>query len=197
MRWQSHVDQLLYAGETVIQKAAGHEAEIVVTSHRVLVFTPDLDGENIRVIHRPNVTGVSKTASGTNRWLGAGAKWLVLGVSLTIAGSVLDLEGVLGSVSTEGTASQVGVGWIGGVFSLFNTVFALLDDALFFGGILSIMAALGLFLWYLRSRAELVTIEVAGRSDVELPAPGFGSDSIESLQAALDPTVAVDSKPSS
>ncbi len=197
MRWQSHVDQLLYAGETVIQDTAGREAGIVVTSHRLLVFTPDLNGENVRSFHRPNVTGVSKVASGTGRWLTAGAKWLVLGFALTIAGALLDLDGILGSVSTEGSASQVGVGWIGGLFSLFNTAFTLLDDVLFFGGILAIMAALGLFLWYLRSRAEHLTIEIAGSSDVELPAAGLDDDSVGALQEAISPTVAVDSNQSS
>ncbi|MFP4529713.1 MAG: hypothetical protein ACLFNC_00325 [Halodesulfurarchaeum sp.] len=197
MSWQSHVDQLLFAGESVLAKVAGHEAALVVTSHRVLVFTPNVEGPNVRTFHRPNVTGLSKHASGTGRWLGAGAKWLVLGVALTIAGALLDLEGVIGDVSTEGAASQTGVGWIGEMFGLFQTLFALLDDVLFFGGLLAVFVGVGLVLWYMRSRAAVVTVELAGRSDVELPAAGFSESDIGKLEDAIDPTVAVDSKPSS
>ncbi|MDZ7849906.1 MAG: hypothetical protein U5K70_03520 [Halodesulfurarchaeum sp.] len=197
MSWQSDVDQLLYAGETVLAKVAGHEAAIAVTSHRVLVFTPGVEGPNVQTFHRPNVTGLSKRASGSGRWLRAGAKWLVLGVALTIVGSLIDLEGVLGNVSTEGTAGEVDVGWIGGLFDLFSTVFALLDDVLLLGGILSSIAGLVFVAGYLKSRASVVTIEVAGEGDVDLPAAGFSDSDVGKLADAIDPTVAVDSKPSS
>jgi hypothetical protein len=197
MSWQSHADQLLFGGETVLARVSGLEAAVVVTSHRVLVFTPKSDGSNVRTFHRPNVTGLTKDASGTERWLGAGAKWLVLGVALTIVGSLLDLEGMLGNVSTEGTASEVGVGWIGGMFGLFSTAFALLDDVLLLGGVLSIFAGVGLLAWYLKSRASVVRIEVAGGRDVEIPAAGFGDADVGKLQDAIDPAVAGDSKPSS
>ena len=197
MSWQSHADQLLYEGESVLAKVAGREAAIIVTSHRVLVLTPETDGPNVRTFHRPNVTGMTKDASGTDRWLGAGAKWLVLGIALTIVGSLLDLEGVLGNVSTQGTASEVGVGWIGGMFGLFSTAFALLDDVLLLGGVLSIFAGVFLVAWYFKSRASVVTIEVAGDANVELPAAGFGDADLGKLQDAIDPSVAGDSKPSS
>ena len=196
MRVRSSLDQLLYDGETVLEEAAGREAGVVLTSHRLLVFTPESAGPNLQTFHRPNVTGLTTGQRGHSRWLVAGAKWLGFGVLLTIVGAILDLDGVLEPVSTDGTTGTVGVGWIGDLFGLFNTAFRLLDDVLFFGGILAVLGGIALLGWYWQTRGELITIELAGSDDVDLPAPGFDADSIRSLQSAIGPPVADDSKPS-
>ncbi len=187
MSWQSHVDQLLYEGEDVLADTQGREAGVVVTSHRVLVFTPKIEGPNLRAVERPNVTGVSKRASGDTRWLTAGAKWLATGLALAIVGLLLDLDGIIGEVSTDGTAGQVGVGWVTELFGVFNTVFSLLDDLLLFGGLLSMVAGLGLFGWYWQTRADVLEIGIAGGADIEIPGVGFRSAAIDTLQDAIEP----------
>ena len=195
MGWQAHLDQLLYDGEQVIETGAGHSAGLVVTSHRLLVFTPDGEGKNYQVLQRPNVLGIKSEERGPDKWLRASMKWAVVGVAMAIGGLVLDLEGVMGSTSTAGT-DAVGVGWIGGVFSLFQTVFALLDEVLLGVGLLGIGIAISLFGWYWANRAETVTVEVAGEADLELPAAGLSSEAIRGLREAINPPVAGDSNPS-
>lgn len=191
MSWQSHVDQLLYEGEQVLADTQGREAGVVVTSHRLLVFTPHTDGPNLRTVERPNVTAVTKRSSGDARWLTAGAKWFVTGLTLAIVGLLLDLDGVIGEVSTDGTAGQVGVGWVTELFSVFNTVFSLLDDLLLVGGLVSLVAGLALFGWYWQTRADVLEIGLAGRSDIEIPGLGFRSAAIEELQDAVEPAIDV------
>lgn len=195
MGWQTHLDQLLYEGERVIETASGHSVGLVVTSHRLLVFTPELEGKNFQVLQRPNVTGINSEERGPAKWLSASMKWAIGGVAMAIGGLVLDLEGVMGSTSTAG-ADAVGVGWIGGVFSLFQTAFSLLDDVLLFAGLLGIGLSLALFGWYWANRAETMTVEVAGREDLELPAAGLTTGAIRGLGDAIDPPVAGDSNPS-
>ena len=46
--WKSRVDDLLYDGETARETVDVGTSRVVVTSHRVLAFTPDADGENFR-----------------------------------------------------------------------------------------------------------------------------------------------------
>ncbi|MBS3761656.1 hypothetical protein [Halodesulfurarchaeum sp.] len=193
---QSHVDQLLYDGETVLADSRGRKAGVVVTSHRLLVFTPETDGKNLHTLNRPNVTGLTKDERGEAGWLSPAAKWLGFGIVLTIVGALLDLDGVLGSVSTDGTTGAVGVGWIGDLFGLFNMAFGLLDDLLFFGGLLSVIAGIALLGWYWQSRSELLTVQIAGSDDLDVSAVGFGAESVRALQTAIDPRVADDSKPS-
>lgn len=194
--WQAHVDQLCYGGEQVIEHVRGRSAGVAVTSHRVLVFTPEREGPNLRTVERPNATGLSKGAAGEGWRLLAGAKWLLVGVALAVAGLLLDFEGVLGEVAVDQGAGQVGVGWISNLFSLFGAVFALLDDVLLFGGLTALLVGLGLLGWYWQSRAETLSIAIAGRPDLELSGDGFSADGVERLQQAIDPPVTDDSKPS-
>lgn len=194
--WQAHVDQLCYAGERVIENVRGQSAGVAVTSHRVLVFTPESEGPNLQTVERPNATGLSAGAAGDEEWFLAGAKWLIVGVALSVAGLLLDFEGLLGDVAVGETAGQVGVSWIGGLFSLFSTALSLLDDLLLLGGAAAVLGGLALVGWYWQSRTETVTLTVAGGPDIEVPGVGVSADGVSRLQRAIEPPVADDSKPS-
>ena len=192
MQWEDRASELLYAGETLQQATAWRSVGLAVTSHRVLAFTPDRDGPNLRIYQRPNVTGFEKQQVGPAGWLAAGAKWLVLGVALAVAGAVLDLEGTLGSVPESGA---VGVEWIGGVFGLFRTAFALLDDVLLLAGLVGIVAGIGLVGWYFFRREAVLRLSIAGDGDLDLPAAGLRPEKRQALEAVLGPG-ADDSNPS-
>ncbi|MFC6728528.1 hypothetical protein ACFQDG_07745, partial [Natronoarchaeum mannanilyticum] len=62
--WRGRVDELLYAGESIEERVEIGDAEVVVTTHRVLALTPSGDGERYRAIDRPNVLGASIDADG-------------------------------------------------------------------------------------------------------------------------------------
>ena len=56
--WAGSVDDLLFDGERVRRSVSLGDNRVVVTSHRLLAFTPGRSGENYRQVDVPNVTDV-------------------------------------------------------------------------------------------------------------------------------------------
>ena len=185
--WESRVDQLLYEGEEVRRQVGGESVGVVVTSHRVLAFTPETEGPNFRAVDRPNVTDVGRRTAGETRWLVNGVKWLVIGVFLLAGGALFDFEGLLGDVDVSQGTGRIGLGGILGLFSLMRTVFALMDDAFLLGGAIAAAGGLVALGWYLQTRRTDITIAVAGEEDIHLPKAGLTDDDIEAIAAAVEP----------
>jgi len=188
-RWADRIQDLLYDGETVRETVAVEGARVVVTSHRVLAFTPDSDGANFRQVERPNVVGVSTGAEANGALLARGVRWAVIGLVLLGIGTVVDFGGIVGSVdlSTGGTA---GVG-IGGVL---GAVQGMLDLLRQLDAILQGLGALGALLGalvlggYLITRTPTLVVEVAGDDgDVHLPRPDDAGATSDRLEAAIFP----------
>lgn len=193
---QFQADHLLYDGERGIYRTSGREVGFIVTTHRLLVVTPKLDGKNLHVFQRPNVTGLSMDTSGDDSRLTAGAKWVVVGIALVVAGAILDFDGLVGDVSTGSGTGEMDLSWVGGLFSLLTTALSLFDDVLMVVGLLAFIAGIGLVGWYWRTRSETITVSVAGQQPLEVPSAGFRSDDITELNEAIDPSVADDSNSS-
>jgi len=124
-RWQARVDDLLFEGEAVRESLDVGSSRVVVTSHRVLVFTPDLDGENFRKADRPNVTGVDTGALGKSSFLRRGLSIGVVGLVLLVAGLVFDPSSLFSDDMdvNSGAASEVG---FGGIVEMTQSLFSLL-----------------------------------------------------------------------
>ncbi|MBV0925427.1 hypothetical protein KTS45_14565 [Halomicroarcula limicola] len=188
MDWGARVGSLLYDGETVEERVSLGESGVVVTSHRVLVFTPDRAGPNFRQVDRPNVDGVGRRTSGESRFLEGGLKALVAGVALVVAGQLVSLDSLARGVSLDSGSAATAPG-LGGMMSTLQTLLSLvarLDDLMvLFGGLALVLSAvaLGVYAW---SRERLLVVEVAGGDDVELPASG-DDVAIERLRTALLP----------
>ncbi|MBX0295727.1 hypothetical protein [Haloarcula nitratireducens] len=188
MDWGAGAERLLYDGETVEERVSLGESGVVVTSHRVLVFTPEREGPNFRQVDRPNVDGVGRRTSGEGRLLEGGLKALVAGVALVGAGQLVSLDSLASGVSLEGgsAATAPGLGGMMGTLQTMLSLVARLDDLMvLFGGLALALSAvaLGVYAW---SREQLLIIEVAGGDDVELPAPADGG-AIDRLRGALLP----------
>lgn len=174
------VDELLYDGETVRNEVGLGDNRLVVTSHRVLAFTPDREGPNYRAVERPNVEGVSLTTDGETDHLEGGVKALVAGLALVAAGYTVDLDGLVSGVSLSGSAATgaAGLGRMMGMLQTMLGLLARLDDLLrLFGGLALLLAVVVLGV-YLRSRERVLVVEVAGDDDVHLPAPESGGDAV-------------------
>jgi len=98
--WRGRVDELLYAGESIEERIGVGDAEVVVTTHRVLALTPSGDGERYRAIDRPNVLSASIDAGGDRaHLLTAGKAGLVaallfaLAAAVDLGGAALDVAG--------------------------------------------------------------------------------------------------------
>jgi hypothetical protein len=188
MDWVERADALLYDGETVEREVRVGEGGVVVTTHRVLAFTPDRDGANYRAVDRPNVEGVGVTTTGEGAFLEQGVKALVAGVVLVGAGQVISLDGIVAGISIGGgqAASAVGIGGLLGMVQTLLTLLAQLDDIMrLFGGLALALAAvvLGVYAW---SRERVLVVDVAGDDDVVLSAPDDEAV-VEQLEAAVRP----------
>jgi len=189
MDWVERANDLLYDGESVEAQVRVDSGGVVVTSHRVLAFTPDREGANYRAVDRPNVDGVTTTASGEFQFLQQAVKAIVVGIALVVAGMTVSLDGLVSGISLDsggGAASAVGLGQMMGLLQTMLTLMARLDDLLRIFGALALVfgvVVLGVYLW---SRERLLVISVAGDDDIELTAPE-DEDVLNRLEAALLP----------
>jgi len=191
MDWVARAESLLYDGEVIEADVRLDRGGVVVTSHRVLVFTPDREGSNYRQVDRPNVEGVDVTTSGDWSFLQLGTKALVVGVVLVAAGMTVSLDSLVSDVSLDGggAASAAGIGGMLGMLQTMLTLMAQLDDLMrLFGGLSLAFAAvvLSVYLW---SRDRLLVVRVAGDDNIELTAPDDESV-VERIEAAIVPSAA-------
>lgn len=187
--WSDRVEDLLYEGETIEGDYTVDTAAVYVTSHRVLAFTPEIDGENFHQMDRPNVEGVSLSSGGETRFGRMGARAALYGALMIVVGYFLPIDSVLGDFSMPDSASQLG---IGGVFGLMQTMLDFmrsLDDLLqTFGALLLLFALvpIGVYLW---SRERNLVIESAGEEgSIRLPAPDVEEKALAGeLESAILP----------
>lgn len=178
-RWFARVDGLLYDGEAVETRVDVGEGGVVVTSHRVLAFTPEGEGSNFEYVDRPNVSGVERTARGQFRFAAGAVKAILVGAVLLAAGQLVSLDDMIGSIDLTG-AGGMGLGGFLGVMGTLLNVLVMLDEILTVLGALALLLGaflLGVYAW---TRTDLLVIEVAGGDDVEFPVDEEGERTGES-----------------
>jgi len=187
-RWSERVEELLYDGETVDEQVEVGTAAVVVTSHRVLVFTPKGDGPNFQQVDRPNVTGVSLQAGGDAKFLRQAARAALYGLILIVTGVLLPLDDVLSGVGLPSSTGQLGIGGIMGMFQQMLSLLRNLDDFMRLVGALLLLFAIvpmGVYLW---TRERTLEISVAGDEAIRIPAPETEREAIaERLEMAILP----------
>jgi hypothetical protein len=191
-RWKSRVDDLLYDGESVRETVDMGSSRVVVTSHRVLAFTPDADGENFRQADRPNVETVETGSSTDDRLLRYGARLGVVGGVLVGTGFFVDFGSIFGDVEfdTE-SAGRVGAGGLIGTAQTLIDILKQLDFLLLVFGLLSLLLMAVLVGVYLFRRDPTLVITVAGdEADIPLPRSGDATEVRRRLEAAIFPDAA-------
>jgi len=182
--WRGRVDDLLYAGEEVIARVGRGPDEVVVTTHRVLAFTPERDGPNFDAVDRPNVSGVDFEASGRTWFVVQGLKALVVGALLVAAGLVVDLGGIFGDVSVDG-ANAVGAGGVLGMLDLLVTAMSLANEVLLgVGGLLVLLGVLAMVAYWVTRTTDLV-VAVTGDDDLRLDGDSFSDSDRGTIRTAL------------
>lgn len=187
-RWAGSVEDLLYEGESVRETIDLDGNRIVVTSHRVLTFMPEDDGENFRDVTLPNVADVEADADGYSGLLVRGLKAFGLGVVLAIAGQFVELDGLVSGASIDGsTAGQVGIGGMFGMLNSFLRLLGRLDELMTMAGALLVIFATLLVAGYVLTRDRVLRIEVAGdEPDVQVGAPDEDAEAaVADLEIAL------------
>lgn len=191
MRWQQRVDELLYDGETVDETVSVESSEVVVTSHRVLAFTPERDGENLQQADRPNVSGVEMGSEGGRRFLRWAIILAVFGVPSLVVGVIFDSESVFSrpdALDSEGADSLGGGSLVDIVRTMFD-VLAMLDTILLGIGVIGLLLAGALGVVYgVVERSPALIIRVAGdESNLHLPRPEVEGDYVAELERTVLP----------
>lgn len=188
--WRERAEELLYAGESIEGEVEIDDAHVLVTSHRVLAFTPEADGAIFQQADRPNVAGVSSGARAKSALLERGVRLGVIGGVLVVAGTVLDFGAILGDVDLTGgeAAGQVGMGGILGTLGTMLAMLRNLDQYMQSVGALCLLLAVALVGIYWHLREPTLLIEVEGDEDIQIPRPGSGTKAIaDRLERAIAP----------
>lgn len=161
--WTDSIDRLLHPGETVEEEVSVGDAQVAVTTQRVIVFTPYTEGENVRYVERPNVVGVEARNSGNRQLLGVGATVGLTGILLVVIGNTLNLSVPETLRNLEGGAVP-GAGLAESMVSTIEII-----DTLFLAlGVLLLANAAVITGYYFLRRKSTVAVAVAGGDDVEL-----------------------------
>lgn len=108
MDWQERVNELLFAGESVRERVAVGEGTILVTTHRLLAFTPERTDKQYWQVDLPNVREIEpafRTSRGLRRMA---TKTLTVGLVLLGAGLFVELP-MITPGSTGGAGTEIGV----------------------------------------------------------------------------------------
>lgn len=189
-RWQSQVEELLYDGESIIESIDIDSSRVVVTSHRIMVFTPELEGENFQQADRPNVTGVDTGSLGETNFLRRGISVGVVGIVLLATGLIFDPSSMFSEDIgvDEGTAQNIGAG---GILDATQSLFSLLlnlDSLLRVFGALALLLAtviLGVY-WYFRT-PTLVIRQAGDHDDIHVKRPENAAEMAQRLERAILP----------
>lgn len=186
--WRDRVEDLLFDGETIAERVDVGEAIVVVTSHRVLAFTPNLEGKNFREAKRPNVTDAAVRTTAESRFLSMGLRIGLYGIVLLAVGLVVDFGAIIGAVDLTGEGTgQLGIGNVLGMVQGMISLIGNLDDYMrIIGAALLALAVVpvGVYLW---SRERYLVLEVAGGPNIRVARPKDGSLALEQLREVIRP----------
>ena len=166
-RWAGSVEDLLFEGETVRKEVAVGEDRVVVTSHRLLAFTPTRDGENYRQIDLPNVVDVSAGHDGERTLLYQAGRALLYGAVLLAVGVFVDFGAFVPTdvFANAGATSRIGLGGVVGLVQRFLNLVASLDEFARIVGALVVLFAVFVLAVYLLTRDRAVVVHVAGDAE--------------------------------
>lgn len=184
--WSERAEQLLFDGETIDTEVAVGPATVVVTSHRLLAFTPQADGKDYRAVDRPNVRDVERRAVYGLDYRERAIKLGVVAAILLVVGVILDPESLLPKPDVSGAGSAAGFGDVLGIVDRMIGLFHALDALLIGVGVLLAVVAVALGALQLSTRSVVLAVDVAGEDPITLPKrvdPG----ELERLQAAIEP----------
>jgi|GEM_PF-1103477 len=183
--WAGSVEDLLYDGESIRERVElGERARVVVTTHRLLAFTPESDGENYRAVELPNVADVRAGHEGEGTLLRQGARLAVYGAVLLAVGVFVDFGSFVPTDAFAGAgAGQLGMGGLLSILQRFLSLIARIDEFARMIGSLLVLFAVFVVGVYLLTRDRVLEVVVAGDDDpIRVPADG---DTIDGAVADL------------
>jgi hypothetical protein len=188
------LSNMLFQGEEVEEEFTVEGARVAVTTHRVLVFTPDGDGRRFDHADRPNVLDANVETSGRGSYVEWGVKSGVYGGVLLGGGVLLKSSGILEQLNSAQPPADAPGANIARLLSFLPEALGTLTDVLVLGGVLLVLAATALVGLYVSSRDRELVIERAGRDPMRVP---VGGEEGERAARRLRTAVGTGSKPPS
>jgi len=185
------LSNMLFQGEEVEEELSVEGARIAVTTHRVLVFTPDGEGRRFDHADRPNVVDAAVETTGHTSYVSWGIRSGVYGAVLLGGGLLVQLSGILDRLGAATPPESAG---LGGLVGMLPDALAALTDAFLAGGVVLLLAAAALTGLYYRSRSRELVIERAGRDPMRVP---LRTEDGEQIARRLRSAVGTGSKPPS
>ncbi|WP_135365977.1 hypothetical protein [Halosimplex halophilum] len=188
-RWAGSAEDLLYDGETVRERvdlADGNR--VVVTTHRLLAFTPDGDGENYRAVELPNVADVRAGHEGDAALVGLGVRLGAYGAVLLAVGVFVDFGSFVPTDAFAGAgAGRLGMGGLLATLQRFLSLLADADEFARLVGSALVLFAVFVAGVYLLTRDRVLEVAVAGDGDpIRVPADDDALDgAVADLEAVL------------
>jgi len=184
--------EMLFQGEEVEDEFTVEGARVAVTTHRVLVFTPDGDGRRFDHADRPNVLDANVETTGQRSYVEWGVRSGVYGAVLLGGGVLLRTSGILDQLGAANPPEDAPGAGISQLISFLPTAFGALTTTFLVGGGLLLLAAGALAALYFSSRERELVIERAGRDPMRVPVHG---DDAEEVARGLRTAVGTSSKP--
>src|SRR6056297_1382444 len=188
------LSNMLFQGEEIEEEFTVDGARFAVTTHRLLVFTPEGDGRRFDHVDRPNVVGASVETTGRESYVDWSVRTGVYGVVLLGGGLLLEVSGVLDRIAEVGTGGRTASPTLPGFVEALPSLLATLTDVLVGVGALLVVGALALTALYVSSRERELVIERAGRDPMRVP---VRDDDAEEVARRLRTAVGTSSKPRS
>ncbi|WP_276280407.1 hypothetical protein [Halorussus caseinilyticus] len=188
------LSEMLFQGEEVEEEFTVEGARVAVTTHRVLVFTPDGDGRRFDHADRPNVLDANVETTGQGSYVEWGVKTGVYGAVMLGGGVLLKTSGILDRLGTVNAPEDAPGSGIAQLVSLLPKALGTVTAGLLVGGGLLVFAAVALTALYFTSRERELVIERAGRDPMRVP---VRDDDAEDVARRLRTAVGTSSKPRS
>jgi hypothetical protein len=186
--------EMLFQGEEVKDEFTVEGARVAVTTHRVLVFTPDGDGRRFDHVDRPNVLDAKVETTGQGSYVEWGVRSGVYGAVLFGGGVLLKMSGLLDELDAANPPEDAPGAGIAQLVSFLPKALGALTTTLLVGGGLLLLTAGALVALYFNSRERELVIERAGRDPMRVPVRG---DDAEEVARRLRAAVGTGSKPRS
>lgn len=158
----------VFDGEEVVGSMTLDELQLVVTSHRLLIYRPTVeDDRRLETVLLPNITDISTTKVGAD-YASALARTTVYGLIAVGTGWALRTVALPAlDVSTQGGGQMFSQ--LTSFIVVLRSALALFANLLMLGGGFLLVSAGWLVIRYLRSRTPVIQIERAGMEPIQCP----------------------------
>ena len=181
------VEGILHSGEESLGVVRLDPTRFVVTTHRLIVVSPEGPGKRLETIHLPNVDGVEAGTTGGGNALQRLPRVVVYGGIFLVGGWAIRTM-VLPKLQTAVPGAGQGiVGSVTGVLGAVQTGLSILSLVLILGGGLALLGAVGLVGLYAVRRRSALLIQRADAAPIACRA-----ETEEVQRAAAEVTAAIE-----